>query len=170
MPRQLTVEVWSCWPLKTSVLLVQRTVRCDLLSQTVFWLLALQTTGAVPQSTVGGVDRCSEDTPNSLVIFSGRAPRKLESNQFAECSIQGTEQSGAPLAAASLLCSKLVELSHCHFLCMCIWTLCTWEKYWLEKLVSPHGLWCTSNTKIDYRKCWGHFPFSNTQTLSLDRN
>jgi hypothetical protein len=30
----------------------------------------------------------------------------------------------------------------------------------LGKLVSPQGLWWSSNTKIDYRKCWDYFPFN----------
>jgi hypothetical protein len=38
------------------------------------------------------------------------------------------------------------------FLSLC-WTLCTWDKCHLSKLVSPRGLWWTSNTKINYRKC-----------------
>jgi hypothetical protein len=30
----------------------------------------------------------------------------------------------------------------------------------LGKLVSPQGLWWSSNTKIDYRKYWDNFPFN----------
>jgi hypothetical protein len=49
----------------------------------------------------------SGGTPHSPMIFSGRAPRILESDQFAECSSQGTGQSGAPLSAASLFAPNL---------------------------------------------------------------
>jgi hypothetical protein len=30
----------------------------------------------------------------------------------------------------------------------------------LDKLVSPRGLWWSSNTKIYYRKCWDYSPFN----------
>jgi hypothetical protein len=53
-------------------------------------LLMLQTAGAVPQSTVGGVDRCTEGSLDSPVIFSGQASRIPESGQLAKCSSQGT--------------------------------------------------------------------------------
>jgi hypothetical protein len=36
----------------------------------------------------------------------------------------------------------------------------------LCKLVSPQGLWWSSNTKIDYRKCWDYFPFMYILILS----
>jgi hypothetical protein len=42
-----------------------------------------------------------------------------------------------------------------------MWTLCAWKKYPLGKLVSPYGLWWTSNTKIDYRKWLNPFPFQS---------
>jgi hypothetical protein len=41
------------------------------------------------------------------MIFSGRALRKPESSQFAECSSQRTGLSGAPLGAASLFAPNL---------------------------------------------------------------
>jgi hypothetical protein len=41
------------------------------------------------------------------------------------------------------------------------WTLCTWDKWHLGKLVSPRGLWWTSTTKIDYRKWLSPFPFQS---------
>jgi hypothetical protein len=66
------------------------------------------------QLTVGEVDRCSMVSSDSPVIFSGRALRKPESGQFAECSSQGTRhfsvhtgQSDEPLAAASLFAPNL---------------------------------------------------------------
>jgi hypothetical protein len=42
VPHQPTIEVWSCWPLKSFVLVVDRIVRCDLTSQTISDLLTLQ--------------------------------------------------------------------------------------------------------------------------------
>jgi hypothetical protein len=48
VPRQPTVEVWSCWPLKTSVLLVHPTVWCDLTLQTVFWPLTVRLRSSRP--------------------------------------------------------------------------------------------------------------------------
>jgi hypothetical protein len=68
------------------------------------------------------------------VIFSGRALRKPESGQFVESSSQGTGhclehtgQSGAPLAVASLLCSKLENCS------TVIFFVCVFELYAPEK-------------------------------------
>jgi hypothetical protein len=52
------------------------------------------------------------------------------------------------------------------FLGLC-WTLCTWDKWYLGKLVSPRGLWWTSTTKIDYRKWLSPFPFHLSLQLSL---
>jgi hypothetical protein len=46
------------------------------------------------------------------------------------------------------------------FLGLC-WTLCTWDKWHLSKLISPCGLWWTSTTKIDYRKWLSPFPFQS---------
>jgi hypothetical protein len=63
---QLTVEVVCPFTAPDSPM-VHRTVQCDLTSQIVVWLPALQTEGAVPQSTVSGVDHCSEGLPDSLV-------------------------------------------------------------------------------------------------------
>jgi hypothetical protein len=45
----------------------------------------------VAQLTVVEVDRCSVVSPDSPMIFSGRALREPESSQFARCSSQGTE-------------------------------------------------------------------------------
>jgi hypothetical protein len=68
----------------------------------------------VAQSTVGKIDCCFMGLPDCPVIFSGQEPRILESDQFAECSSQGTGhcsvhtgQSGAPLVAANLFAPNL---------------------------------------------------------------
>jgi hypothetical protein len=54
------------------------------------------------------------------------------------------------------------------FVCLCE-LYAPEKKHPLGKLVSPYGLWWTSNTKIDYRKCWGHLPFTNRPETSLAR-
>jgi hypothetical protein len=132
VPHQPTVGVWSRWPLKSSVLVVHRTVRCDLTSRTIpdLWRFRLR-----PQSTVGKVDHCFVGSPDSPVIFSRGALKIPESDQFAGCSSLGTGhcpmhtgQSSAPQAGANLFFSKLIELPQGHFSCMYTWTLCTWEK------------------------------------------
>jgi hypothetical protein len=46
------------------------------------------------------------------------------------------------------------------FLGLC-WTLFTWNKWYLDKLVSPHGLRWTSTIKIDYMKWLSPFPFQS---------
>jgi hypothetical protein len=56
-------------------------------------------------------------------------------------------------------CSKLCRVPQLIFFVGLCWTLCTWDKWQLGKLVNPRGLWWTSNTKIDYRKCLSPFPF-----------
>jgi hypothetical protein len=88
----LTVEV--VYPFGAPVSPVaHRTVRCDLSSQIVFWLLTLQT---VDQSTVVdqwakmtvacGLTGQSGGTPDSLMIFSRGVLWFPEKGQFAECS------------------------------------------------------------------------------------
>jgi hypothetical protein len=59
----------------------------------------------------------------------------------------------------SYFCSKLCRVPQLIFFFGLCWTLCTWDKWQLNKLVSPRGLWWASNTKIDYRKCLRLFPF-----------
>jgi hypothetical protein len=61
-------------------------------------------------------------------------------------------------------CSKLCKVPQLIFFVGLCWTLCTWDKWQLGKLVSPRGLWWTSNTKIDYRKCLSPFPFHHIIT------
>jgi hypothetical protein len=78
-----------------------------------------------------------------------RAPKKPES---VRCTTSSTLLS--PLLQIKL--SPQLEF----FLGLC-WTLCTWDKWHLGKLVSPHGLWWTSTTKIDYRKWLSPFPFQS---------
>jgi hypothetical protein len=67
-------------------------------------------------------------------------------------------------AKGSTLSCPLLQICLCpqlnFFLGLC-WTLCTWDKWHLDKLVSPRGLWWTSTTKIEYMKWLGPFPFQS---------
>jgi hypothetical protein len=56
-------------------------------------------------------------------------------------------------------CSKLCRVPQFILFVGLCWTLCTWDKWQLGKLVSPYGLWWVSSTKFDYRKCLSPFPF-----------
>jgi hypothetical protein len=67
VPRQPTVGVWSGWPLKSSVLLLHRTVRCNLTLQIVFWLLRCRLRRSHCSRPLGEDDRCSFVSPDSLV-------------------------------------------------------------------------------------------------------
>jgi hypothetical protein len=117
VPHQPTIVVWSCWSLKSSVLLRHRTVRCILTS-------ALFTVPPSAQSTVSEVDRCSVGSPDSpvahrtvqwfLVEWLYENPRAATSRGL----LSGHRTvSDAPLAASILLCSKLCRVSQTHFLC-----------------------------------------------------
>jgi hypothetical protein len=141
---QPTIRVWSYWPLKSFVFLQHRTVRwhtrqsgatCLHSLSSDFWYCRLCVQSC--SRPLGEVDCCSVGSPDNVRCATG--------------------------------CANCVFLQPCrippsHFLYMFMWTLCTWEKHPLGKLVSPYGLWWTSNTKIDNRKCWGHFPFRFDQT------
>jgi hypothetical protein len=160
VPRQSTVGVWSGWLLKSFVLLWHRTVRCVLTLQ--FWLLWPLFT--VQRSRpLDAVDRCYVGSPDSSVNYSGVTPRKTRERPVREVPRPGHRTaSGAPLAAPILVfCSKLCRVSQLIFFVGLCWTLCTWDKWQLGKLVSPRGLWWTSNIKIDYRKCLSSFSFQS---------
>jgi hypothetical protein len=99
-------------------------------------------------------------TPNSSVNYSGAHPEN--SWEWPVRLVEGLVHrtlSGAPKAAHSHV---LLQIWLCpqlnFFLCLC-WTLCTWDKWHLDKLVSPRGLCWSSTTKINYRKWLGPFPF-----------
>jgi hypothetical protein len=87
---------------------------------------------------------------------------KPESGQFARCLSLGTGQ--CPMCHWQHQCLSLLQtcrvLQLIFFVGLC-WTLCTWDKWQLGKLVSPCGLWWTSNTKIDYRKWLSSFLFQS---------
>jgi hypothetical protein len=76
----------------------------------------------------------------------------LESGQFALCLVWAPDTVRCDTGSTSLLQTWLSPQLN-FFLGLC-WTLCTWDKWQLGKLVSQRGLWWTSNTKIDYRKCF----------------
>jgi hypothetical protein len=87
------------------------------------------------------VDRCSVVSPDSPVahrtirwIWVDERWEKPDSVQFAEVlqlghwTLSGAHRtvSGAPLAAADLVCSKLCRIPSSQFHCMFMWTLCIW--------------------------------------------
>jgi hypothetical protein len=90
--------------------------------------------------------RCTLDNPMN---YSGARPEKPKS---VRCTICNTLSS----SLLQIYLSPQLEF----FLGLC-WTLCTWDKCHLGKLVSPRGLWWTSTTKIDYRKWLSPFPFQS---------
>jgi hypothetical protein len=132
VPRQLTVEGWSCWPLKSSIFLQYQTVWWHTRQSDVFWLcrLALASNGqTVQQSTVGKFDRCSVGTPDSPVNYSRWALIKPESGQFTRCFGVGIRQCLVRhWQHQSLYAPNFVEFPQLVlFVCLC-WTLCTWRK------------------------------------------
>jgi hypothetical protein len=99
-------------------------------------------------------------TPDSPVNYNGVAPwetqehpvGKVLSLDTGQCLVRHWQRQYLSLLQ-TLLYSQLT-----FFVGLC-WTLCTWDQWQLGKLVSPRGLWWTSNTKIDYRKWLSSFPF-----------
>ena len=65
------------------------------------------------------------------------------------------------LASHSLVLLQIWLCPQLNFFLGLCWTLCTWDKWYLDKLVSPRGLCWTSTTKIDYRKWLSPFPFQS---------
>jgi hypothetical protein len=118
--------------------------------------------------------RCSVGSPDMSGahwtvrwIIAERALEKPESELFECCSTWCTRHFSVQpdtvrCAIGSTLSSPLLQIKLSpqlnFFLGLC-WTLCTWDKWHLGKLVSPRGLWLTSTTKIDYRKWLISFPF-----------
>jgi hypothetical protein len=95
-------------------------------------------------------------------IIAERPLENPESEQFAWCSTWGTGQCSVRHRQHTLnsLLHTLLSPQLNLFLGLC-WTLYTWDKRYLGKLISPRGLWWTSTTKIDYRKWLSPFPFQS---------
>jgi hypothetical protein len=125
VPRQPIVGVWSCWPLKSSVLLRHRTVWCVVILQSDFWLLLCWLRCSQHSRPLGEVDRCSVVAPDSPVAH--RTVRWIIADEHRENPRAASSQSarpghetvsGAPLAAPILVCSKLCRIPSRLFICM----------------------------------------------------
>jgi hypothetical protein len=140
------------WPLTSLLWLLPHTVHhCSLLQSIINaqWPLLHWFTGHV---------RC---TPNSPVNYSGVRPENSrEWPVRLRAGLVHRTMSDAPWQDTLISCSKFVSPQLNFFLGLC-WTLCTWDKRHLGRLVSPRGLWWTSTTKIDYMKWLSPFPFQS---------
>jgi hypothetical protein len=111
--------------------------------------------------------RCSVGSPDMSGahrtvqwIIAERSPEKPESGLFECCSAWCTGHFSVRHWQHTLKSLLQIYLSpQLNFFLGLCWTLCTWDKWHLVKLVSPRGLWWTSTTKIDYRKWLSPFPF-----------
>jgi hypothetical protein len=122
------------------------------------------------QSTVGAQHRTVRCTPDSLVNYSGARPRNSREwhvrlpESLVHRTLSGAHRtlSGAPFfSTLKVLRSKFWLCPQLNFFLGLCWTLCTWDKLYLDKLVSPCGLCWTSTTKIDYGKWLSPFPFQS---------
>jgi hypothetical protein len=174
LPRQQIIRVWSGWLLKSFVLLWHQTVRWHTrqsgafwLRCSDFWLLHCALFTVHNSRPLSAVDCCSVGSPymsgaHQTVwwIIAERFAEKPESGQFASALAWAPDSVRCAIGSTkACLCSKLCRVPQLIFLVGLCWTLCTWDKWQLGKLVSPRGLWWTSNTKIDYRKWLSPFPF-----------
>jgi hypothetical protein len=117
--------------------------------------------------------RCSAGSLDSPVNYSGARPRNSREWHvrllagLVHRTVSGAHRTlfGAPFSAHS---QDLLQINlspqYGFFLGLC-WTLCTWDTWHLDKLVSPRDLCWTSTTKIDYRKWLSPFPFHQFLTL-----
>jgi hypothetical protein len=161
------VRVWSCWPLELFVFSLHRTVRWPLTSA--LWLLLRHCSSlficAVDRWHAGS--RCSAGSPDSPVphrrvrwIIAEHACWIPESGWFE--SVRARCTGHCPVRHFSAHSKSLLQIWLCsklNFFLGLRWTLCTSDKWYLGKLVSPRGLCWTSTTKIDYRKWLRPFPF-----------
>jgi hypothetical protein len=153
-----------------------RTVWCILTLQ--FWLLHCslflrQHSRPLAKLTIAPLaHRAVRCTPDSQVNYSGVPLRKTQERPVREVRRPGHQTvSEAPLGCINTcFCSKLCRVPQLIFFIGLCWTLCTWGKWQLGKLVSPRGLWWTSNTKIDYRKCLKPISLSISPFLVIDAN
>ena len=142
-----------------------------------FWLLHYALL-LFTQSTVGrrwplirwltGHVQC---TPDSLMNYSAASLEKTREWPVRGVLGLGTRQ--CPVRHWHHQCMSLLQTlmnSQLNLFVGLCWTLCTWDKWQLGKLVSPRGLWWTSNTKIDYRKCFKPISLSISLFLVIDAN
>jgi hypothetical protein len=95
-------------------------------------------------------------------IIAERALEKPESGWLECCSAWCTGH--CPVRHFSAHSQVLLQIylsPQLNFFLGLCWTLSTWDKWHLDKLVSPRGLWWVSNTKIVYRKWSSPFPFQS---------
>jgi hypothetical protein len=136
VPCQPTVEVWSFWPLKSSVLLRHRIVRWHTVQPSAtyrrrlssdFWYCRLRRSQRSRPS--GEVDCCSVVSPNSPVAHQivrwiladeRRENLRAASSWRAQSGHRTVSQtmSGVPLAAPDFACSKIYRITSSLFLCM----------------------------------------------------
>jgi hypothetical protein len=152
------------WPLTSALWLLRGTV-CH-------YRLLQSTVGA--QGVIAPLDhRTVRCTPDSLVNYSGARPRNSREWHvrllagLVHRPVSGANRTlfGVPFFRHS---QDLLQINLSRqlgfFLGLC-WTLCTWDTWHLDKLVSPRGLCWTSTTKIGYRKWLSPFPFHQFVTL-----
>jgi hypothetical protein len=153
------IGVWSSRPLEP--------LSCSCTGQSgVFWLLCSDFCSALFPFAY---DHWRQVTVAPLAhrtvwwIIAERTLEKPESGWFAWCSAWCTRLfSVRHLASHSHVLLQILLSPQLKFFLGLCWTLCTWDKWHLGKLVSPHGLWWTSTSEIDYRKWLGPFPFQGS--------
>jgi hypothetical protein len=112
-PHQPTVGVWSCWPLKSFVLLWHRTVRCVLTLQ--FWLLT-SAPSTVPSST-----RSTVWVKLTVAPLAHRTVWWILVEWLWENPRAANLRGLPPGAPDSVWCA-----TGCAKSCVLMWTLCTW--------------------------------------------
>jgi hypothetical protein len=164
--RPLGFDRWSLRPVATSdspvphqtcpvtsdFVALTTVAHCSLLQSTIDaqWLLLRWLTGHVRR------------TPDSPVNYSGARPEETRKWLVRVCmGLVHRTVFGAPFSAHSQVLLQILLSPQLNFFLGLCWTLCTWDKWHLDKLVSPRGLLWTSTTKIDYRKWLGSFPFQS---------
>jgi hypothetical protein len=114
--------------------------------------------------------RCSIGSPDMCGahwivrwILAEHTLKKPESDEFVWFLVRCTPDT-IRCAMGNTLLSPLLQIylsPQLNFFLGLCWTLCTWDRRHLGKLVSPRGLWWSSTTKIDDRKWLSPFPFQS---------
>jgi hypothetical protein len=146
-----TVRVQSSWPLEALVVLLHRIVRCPLTS-----VEALFTVEHFCSRPLAPVSHCSAGSPDSPAAY--RTVRWIiaeRASEFPRVACSEGNWPGAPDSVrfaknqhTQVLCSIFWLSPQLEFFLGLCWTLCTWDTWHLDKLVSPYGLCWTSTTKI----------------------